>query len=419
MLRQKLQYKLGYLIGMALIYIMSPTSVAHATNRCFTETGFCIEGRIREYWEKNGGLPVFGFPIGPQESVTIDGKSITAQKFERNRLELHPENAKPYDVLLGRLGADRLVQQGRDWYAFAKDIQTSNCQFFAETNHSVCGSILKMWQSHGLSLDKNNAISYAESLGLFGLPVSGLVNETLSDGKTYQVQWFERARFEIHPENTAPYDVLLGLLGNEINQNTQTATPVAQSPSRLTPLTNALISSSKIEELGFSKTSGLSQTKWHIWHEAANEIPGAEAAIIDTANSKNNWTTADRVQTLYLGQTYIKNGFTSPFIIDINMHEYRDSASATQGLDALVQYLKTQYNYQLVDSYQVAGCQRQQWYKPGNGFMESNTRQLIIQCNQYVTTYGIGSRPDFDHITESDFAQLFDMFIQHTIFGAR
>jgi glucose/arabinose dehydrogenase len=30
------------------------------------------------------------------------------------------------------------------------------------------------------------------------------------------VQWFERARFELHPENQPPYDVLLGLLGNEL-----------------------------------------------------------------------------------------------------------------------------------------------------------------------------------------------------------
>ena len=25
--------------------------------------------------------------------------------------------------------------------------------------------------------------------------------ETLADGKSYQVQYFERARFELHPEN--------------------------------------------------------------------------------------------------------------------------------------------------------------------------------------------------------------------------
>jgi hypothetical protein len=34
-----------------------------------------------------------------------------------------------------------------------------------------------------------------------------------TDGKTYPTQWFERARFEEHPETGAPYDVQLGLLG--------------------------------------------------------------------------------------------------------------------------------------------------------------------------------------------------------------
>jgi hypothetical protein len=29
------------------------------------------------------------------------------------------------------------------------------------------------------------------------------------------VQYFERARFEYHPENAAPYDVLLGQFGRQ------------------------------------------------------------------------------------------------------------------------------------------------------------------------------------------------------------
>jgi hypothetical protein len=39
------------------------------------------------------------------------------------------------------------------------------------------------------------------------------VNAT--NGKTYTVQYFERNRFESHPENQPPYDVLLGLLGRD------------------------------------------------------------------------------------------------------------------------------------------------------------------------------------------------------------
>jgi hypothetical protein len=63
------------------------------------------------------------------------------------------------------------------------------------------------------------------------MPLSGLMTETLSDGKQYQVQWFERARFELHPENAAPYDVLLGLLGNEVTSKPATPpTPVPRDP---------------------------------------------------------------------------------------------------------------------------------------------------------------------------------------------
>src|SRR5262245_4966058 len=107
------------LLGLAAAALLLPLGAqAQTSQRCFPETGFCIEGRIRQFWEQNGGLPVFGFPIGQQSEERIEGRPFQVQWFERNRLELHPENDAPYDVLLGRLGADRLQQQGRDWTTF-------------------------------------------------------------------------------------------------------------------------------------------------------------------------------------------------------------------------------------------------------------------------------------------------------------
>jgi hypothetical protein len=109
------------LMAVVALAALAPAGVsAQTAQRCFSETGFCIEGRIREFWEQNGGLPVFGYPTGPQQQELIEGKPFQVQWFERNRLELHPENARPYDVLLGRLGADRLAQQGRDPFTFPK-----------------------------------------------------------------------------------------------------------------------------------------------------------------------------------------------------------------------------------------------------------------------------------------------------------
>lgn len=216
-------------------WIMVPVRHAQATERCFVETGFCISGRIQEYWEQNGGLPVFGYPISTLGVITVDGEKVIAQRFERNRLELHPTNNRPYDVLLGRLGADRLGQQGRDWNTFTKSGDTPRCIFFAQTQQQVCGAILAYWKSHGLNIDGKAQVTEAESLALFGLPLSPLQTETMADGKQYQVQWFERARFELHPENAAPYDVLLGLLGNEVGAPTTTATPETQSPTAVVP----------------------------------------------------------------------------------------------------------------------------------------------------------------------------------------
>ncbi|MBX6342721.1 MAG: terpene cyclase/mutase family protein, partial [Thermomicrobiaceae bacterium] len=60
---------------------------------------------FRAYWERFGGLPVFGYPIS--DAFVQDG--MVVQYFERARFEWHP-GAWPerYDVLLGRLGAEEI-----------------------------------------------------------------------------------------------------------------------------------------------------------------------------------------------------------------------------------------------------------------------------------------------------------------------
>ncbi len=187
------------------------------SQRCFAETPYCIEGRIREFWEQNGGLSVFGFPIRTQRGQTVEGQWLQVQWFERNRIELHPDNSYPYDVELGRLGDDRLRQRSESWHDFPAEGSTAGCRFFAETKHNICGSFLSAWRANGLERDGNpNTKTETENLALFGLPLSGEKTETIGD-RSYTVQWFERARFEYHPENAGtPYEVLFGRLSNEI-----------------------------------------------------------------------------------------------------------------------------------------------------------------------------------------------------------
>src|SRR4051812_25528502 len=78
---------------------------------CFRETGQCLtNARFKQYWEQNGGLAVFGFPVteAKPELNRDTGETYLTQWFERTRFELHPTFAPPYDVQLGRLGDDRM-----------------------------------------------------------------------------------------------------------------------------------------------------------------------------------------------------------------------------------------------------------------------------------------------------------------------
>src|SRR5690349_18604459 len=163
---------------VSLLLLLVPTTLAaHASSaapaaqadqQCFAQTGFCVSGRIRQYWQENGGLEVFGYPTSDQHQEVIENRPFQVQWFERNRLELHPENARPYDVLLGRLGVDRLGQQGRAVGSFAKGQAAGNCDFFAQTGHALCEPFRSYFHSHGLQFDGTKGFSQAESLALFG-----------------------------------------------------------------------------------------------------------------------------------------------------------------------------------------------------------------------------------------------------------
>src|SRR5215216_5885249 len=79
-----------------------PAARAQSARRCFPEAApaitDCIAGRIALFWEQQGGLPVFGYPIGPEHQERSSAGPLTVQLFERARLELHPEHQPPYDV---------------------------------------------------------------------------------------------------------------------------------------------------------------------------------------------------------------------------------------------------------------------------------------------------------------------------------
>src|SRR5690606_22111833 len=164
---------------------------------------------------ETGGLPIYGYPLtAAAEELNPDtGQVHTVQYFERERLELHPTNEPPYNVLLGRLGVQILEMNGLDWTTFEKMSPDSE-HYFEETGFAIAPEFWDYWSSHGLEYG-DPGVSFRESLLLFGYPISTPQTETNPDGDTVLTQWFERARFEYHPDNEPPFDVLLGRLGAE------------------------------------------------------------------------------------------------------------------------------------------------------------------------------------------------------------
>jgi hypothetical protein len=201
--------KVRWLSVMVLVMLILPgfastASYAQAGSRYFPETGKTVRGRFLEYWTQHGGLAQQGYPISDemQERSDTDGKTYTVQYFERAVFEYHPENRPPNDVLLSLLGVFLYKQK----YPNGAPGQTPNTSpgsvLFPQTGKRLGGVFLEYWRTHGGLMQQ-------------GYPISDEFKELSPvDGKTYTVQYFERAVFEYHPENRPPFDVLLSLLGS-------------------------------------------------------------------------------------------------------------------------------------------------------------------------------------------------------------
>ena len=82
--------------------------------RYFPETQHIVHGVFLEYFENNGGLEAFGYPISELFRDFNDdgsGRAYTMQWFQRARMEHHPE-VGPRIILLGLLGLEELDNRG-------------------------------------------------------------------------------------------------------------------------------------------------------------------------------------------------------------------------------------------------------------------------------------------------------------------
>jgi uncharacterized protein YvpB len=81
---------------------------AEEAGRYFPATGFSLAPEFAGYWQSQGGLALFGYPI----SRPFYESSLKVQYFERARLELHFEGENPV-IMLGLLGQERLNMPGK------------------------------------------------------------------------------------------------------------------------------------------------------------------------------------------------------------------------------------------------------------------------------------------------------------------
>ena len=168
----------------------------------FPATGHGISGAFKQYWEANGGLAIFGYPL--TEAYLENGQLV--QYFERMRLEQNTSpNGSTKEIRPADLG--RELTSGRtDRAAFAPITPSMSGvrSYFPATGHTLSPLFSTYWEAYGAQ-------------ELFGMPISEeMIEVNPSDGRFYTVQYFEHARLEYHPESNDPaMSILLGHLGRE------------------------------------------------------------------------------------------------------------------------------------------------------------------------------------------------------------
>jgi hypothetical protein len=182
---------------------------SQSNSRYFSQTGQTVSGGFLTFFDKYGGVAIFGYPITGE----IFEEGETVQYFQRARLEWHPDNPPAYRVQLGLVGQDLHGEAAPRVQPLAA---TSNrrVRYFNETGHNVTNVFLDFWNANG-------------GLDVFGYPLGEAFTR---DGVTYQ--WFQRARFEYRNNR-----VELGLIGLELRTG-DTRAPSAPIPNAPLPTDN-------------------------------------------------------------------------------------------------------------------------------------------------------------------------------------
>lgn len=165
------------ILGFALVlplclgWVPSAQTQAGEGYRYFKETQHVVRGEFLEFFDRYGGLTIFGYP---KTEPFVQG-GFLVQYFQNARFELHPENPDPYRVQLGLLGVDLNYERSR----VAPPNSNSRLRhYFPETGHTVTYAFLEFFKAKG-------------GIDVFGYPITEVYYE---NGR--MVQYFQRMKLE-------------------------------------------------------------------------------------------------------------------------------------------------------------------------------------------------------------------------------
>ncbi len=270
---EKIRWPIVLMLFVILLALPVAATASSPYSRFYPQTGHAVSGGFLDYFDSHGGLALFGYPLTDE---IMEG-GISVQYFERARFEWRPLNPDPYKVQLGLLGSDILEESdppvppvsgphvmyfpatghnvtdafldywmtyggldlfgypiterfvfgggtyqyfqrarfqwdghqvtlgnlGQEWLTktplvpFTPRAVGPRTQFFTQTGYQAQDPFLSFYEAKG-------------GAAIFGYPISSSFQE---GGR--MVQYFQKARFEAHPE--IPGGVQLGLVGQDIH----------------------------------------------------------------------------------------------------------------------------------------------------------------------------------------------------------
>jgi hypothetical protein len=185
------------LVLAAVFPIRIATAQSNPDSLYFPQTGYTVKGEFLEKFQSaTDPVLVYGYPI-TNDFIASDYSPLAGlriQYFQKARFEYHMENAPGDHIVVSPLGSSLYDLEQIDSKPVAAASHPA-CRYFAETQHQTCYAFLKFFDANG-------------GVEQFGNPISEII--TLNG---QLIQYFEKARFEWHPERPSGKRVTLTNLG--------------------------------------------------------------------------------------------------------------------------------------------------------------------------------------------------------------